>query len=151
MSVTAFETIRQALIAALAASPVLGPSMVTSGAKRQATNDMRKQVDVQLADAAGSYLLAGAGAPCEWQTDLVIQVKVRNAAGDEPDADLDALVQAVSEQLATLTPAALGATSIDLTPRWRWRLQEGTPPYAVAQRLVRVTHETVGAALAPRP
>lgn len=148
---TAFELMRLALVAALQQSATLGVAVVTDGFARQSTIDMIRQVDVQIADAKGSTPYAGTGAPREWDTVFLVQCKARNAPGDKPDTELDGLVQAVSEQLDTLDAAAIGALSIDLDPAWQWRSQDGIPPYAVARRLLRITHQTLGASLAPRP
>lgn len=151
MAATAFETIRQAVITALQASSVLGPVIVTDGMKAVSTIELIRQVDVQLADAQGRPTLAGASAPMDWNTVLLIEVKARRAPGDEPDAWLDSAIQAVSQQLATLDAAALGALSIDLDPRWQWGTEPGTPPYARARRFLRIQHRTTGSALAPAP
>jgi hypothetical protein len=147
---TAHTQVRNALVAALQQAPALAGGRITSGLKRPVVSEYPSRVDVQLVRSKGASLLAGDGAPRTWQTLLAVTALVRAAAGDTPDDDLDDLVQAVSERIALLSAPALGASSIALDPEITWGVVEGTPNFAMAQWKLTITHDTVGASLAPR-
>jgi hypothetical protein len=148
---SAFDQVRRAVEAALQQVPALQLALLSSGQELQAVFDRRVQVEVQLGETRGQRHLAGLGAPMRWDTALVIVLKVRAGAGDLADSELDDLVLATEEALPTLDLAALGASLADQEPQWRWARQEGPPPFATARRLLRITHETVGSGLTPRP
>lgn len=149
---TAFKLIQDALVALLAAPPVIVSGAVRAGFDgTSAVDQSTRQVEVRIVEAKGHTLLAGAGAPTTWDTLLTVSCKVRAAPGDEMDAALDEMVSLVHGRLAALAPAAIGAVAIDLDPVLRWGLVEGQPAWAVVQRRLTVTHETVGPGLAPRP
>ncbi|ACB34506.1 hypothetical protein Lcho_2240 [Leptothrix cholodnii SP-6] len=150
---TAFTLVRDAVAAAMAQAPALAGGRITGGLKRPAINEYPSRVDVQLVKSKGRYDLAGPGAPRTWVTLIAVTALVRAAPGDTPDATLDDLVLGISERLDTLSAAALGAQSIDLDPEVTWGVIEGgpnSPNFAMAQWKLAITHETVGASLAPR-
>lgn len=155
MALTAFEQLRQALVTVLMASASIPDGEVIDGRAVASTIDKLVEIDVQMADAKSTRNLAGANAPVDWDTDYVIEVRVRAATGDKPDALIEARMQAVNVALAALSITGLGVVDVDTDARWRWRNQAATAqqsaPRAVAQRLVRISHRTLGADLAPAP
>jgi len=149
---TAFKLIQDALTALLSAPPALVAGPVRAGFDGTGNVDQStRQVEVRIVEAKGHTRLAGAGAPRTWDTLLTVSCKVRAAPGDAMDDALDEMVGLIDDRLTTLAPAAIGATAIDLDPVLRWGLVDGQPAWAVVQRRLTVTHETVGTGLAPRP
>ncbi len=148
---TAFKLVQDALVAVLTAPPVIVP-VVRAGFDGTGNVDQStRQVEVRIVEAKGHTTLAGSNAPMTWSTLLTVRCKVRSAPGDLMDVALDEMVGLVHQRLAALAPAAIGATAIDLDPVLRWGLVDGQPAWAVVERRVTVTHETLGASLAPRP
>ena len=149
---TAFKLIQDALVALLEATPTLVAGPIRAGFDGSTSVDQStRQVEIRIVESRGHTPLAGAGAPRSWDTLFTVSCKVRAAPGDLMDAALDEMVGLIHGRLTTLAPAAIGATAIDLDPVLRWGLVEGQPAWAVVQRRLTVTHETVGAALTPRP
>lgn len=149
---TAFALIQAAVTAVLTAPPMLVAGPIRAGFDGNSTVDQStKQVEVKILKAKGVYALAGQGAPRRWETMLMVTYKVRASAGDLMDAPLDDMLALGEDRLAELTPDAIGALSIDLDPELAWGTEAGQPPFALVQRRMRITHETLGPGLAPRP
>jgi hypothetical protein len=147
MTTSAFAGLVAAVVAALSAPAIASNVRVSGGLKPPPDPAWPQRVDVQQVNAIGDQVLAGNGAPLDWETMLSITCLVRAAPGDEPDAPLDELLQAVSQRLGGLDLAALGATQWDMSPRINWGVLAAgaaTPAFAFVQRLLRVRHCTAG-------
>lgn len=148
---TAFALIQAAVTAVLSAPPMLVAGPIRVGFDgTTAVDQSTKQIEVRILKARGVYALAGHGAPRRWETLLMVTYKVRSSPGDVMDAPLDEMLGLGEDRLAELTPDAIGAISIDLDPELAWGTEAGATPYALVQRRMRITHETLGPGLAPR-
>jgi hypothetical protein len=148
---TAFKLIQDAVTAVLSAPPMLVAGPIRAGFDgTTAVDQSTKQVEVKIVKAKGVYALAGIGAPRQWETILMVTFKVRSSPGDLMDEPLDEMLGLGEDRLAQLTPASIGALSIDLDPELAWGVEAGSPPWALVQRRMRITHETLGPGLAPR-
>ena len=146
---TAFHQIVQGIIDALLVSPAIASGHVDRPRRHPVPAEWASHVEVRLARADGEWPYVGPNTPGQWTSAIAVDCYARANPGDQPDATLDALLDAVATRVRAITLSGLGV--IDVMPSlaidWDWA--EGATPQALASLQLVVKHDTRSAGLAP--
>lgn len=142
---SAFINLRDAAVAVLKAQPPLAAGFVHAGRAFPLPEDRREGIFVRLAPSNGDAPFAST-THVDWSTDLLVDVRVRAPAGQDPETTADALLEQVYQRLATATPPAAGAAWV-LNPTVAFDVDEADQTLGMAQLRLRINHRTADGSL----
>jgi hypothetical protein len=145
---SAFLQIRDAVGAALLASPALGGEdiPVFLGRYRPVPAEVDRAVNVRLVRTVGTVGGIDSG-PNDWQTYLQVEFHARST--DDPEAAVDAMLAAGFEAMAEVELAGLGPMDVLSQPEVEWESRESDAGHICAILTARVLHRTQGTNLNP--
>ena len=148
---SAFVQLVDVIAAAHAADTAFAGCTITSRLQALPPAGALRILDVRQVETRGTSRFSGH--PMDWETTIAITAKARAAGGDTPDDVLDAMLLASASVLSMLDVDGLAVMSWDADSRVRWGVQQDKPdqpPYAYAQRVLRISHRTDATTLAPQ-
>lgn len=143
---TAFQSIADALVAALLAGPALAGGRVYANRLRPLPAGQASAIVVRMEQSAARETVLGAH---DWDSQFVVECCARGATGADPAAAVDALLADAWARLAGINASALGAMSVALNPQIEWQYDEADTPVVCAAVRLLVQHRTPVATLNP--
>lgn len=140
---SAFRAIAQAIVAQLLAAPALADGHVSLPLRRPVPPEWASHIEVRCGLAGGAEPFVGGGnSPRMWQTQVAVDIYARASAGGSPEADLDALLEAVDARIRTLNLGALGVSQVGPDVQLEWDWQDGATPQELVTYQFTVRHDT---------
>lgn len=148
MSASAHLAIQQQLLAALTQSPALASGRVYANPVRELPDGTPTAITLttERSDATEATLHA-----LDWRTTYRVDCLATAAAGTEPAAAVDDLLQAAWQRLAALPAGANGLMRIAIDPAIVWDFAPGLTPQVAATIRVVADHRTTPTSLSPWP
>jgi hypothetical protein len=137
---TAFLSIPQAVVDALALAPAIAPGRVRIGRELMLPTEWPDAIDVALDSSRGQAVTLDGGV-LRWTSLVGLRLRVRAAAGVHGIQGPDALLAAVFSRLSGTVPAD-GAMQWQMQPDIRWEVEEADQTVTLCDLLLRVTHLT---------
>ena len=147
MSVTAFQQLANAMLAALQAAPAVAGGVVSKNRLRPLTALQNSGVVLRFKGATGQEVSLGV---IDWQSDFNVECYGRAVAPADPTDAADSLLALVWPRLAALNVESLGAMSVVVNPQIDWEEVEAETPMCCAIFRVQVLHRTNAESLTPR-
>jgi len=143
---SAFLELRDLVVNALLATPALCGGQVRAGRNTPVQTDVAAAINVALGASRGQ-MLDFEGLSMQWETEVMVSIYARAAAGVDADQACDPFLGLVWERLLALElpTGAMGAT---LDPAIQRDTDEADQTLGAAHLRLRITHLTTGAALA---
>lgn len=136
--------VRDAVAAALLASPALAGGRVVTNRRRPMADAVDSQIFVYLEDSEASRDVLG---QIDWRTRIRVECLARDVAGTSADDAADALATGVHDRLMADTTLAGAATDID-PKAMAWTEDEANTSLSACQQIFSVWHVTPDASIA---
>lgn len=136
---TGFQTIADAIEAALFAAPPLAGGRVYANRLRPLPEGVATALVVRLDKSEAIEVVLGA---LDWTSGFVLECYARGAGGTDPAEAVDALLGDAWARLAALDAGALGAMAIVINPSIDWQYDEADGPVVCASVTLQVQHRT---------
>ena len=139
---TAFHQIVQGIIDALLVSPAIASGHVDRPRRHPVPAEWASHVEVRLARADGEWPYVGPNTPGQWTSAIAVDCYARANPGDQPDATLDALLDATHQDLQARHPGPFLLLARHDVPRRQFvigareHLLDGRPAGRIADRCV---------------
>lgn len=144
MSGSKHIAVRDAVAAALLASPALAGGRVVTNRRRPMAQASASQIFVYLEDSEASREVLG---QIDWQTRIRVKCLARDVAGTSADDAADALAVGVHARL--MADPTLAGAAIDIDPKaMAWTEDEADTSLSACQQIFAVLHTTPDASIA---
>lgn len=137
---SAFLDLRDAVRALLAAPPALAGGFIHAGRAFPLPAETAQGIFVRLSRGAGQAPFAG-DTRVDWNTDIVVAMAARGAAGTDGEAAVDTLLAAVYARIAAAAPLG-NADHWTVEPAVAFEVDEADQTLGAAELRLRVRHRT---------
>lgn len=148
MSASAHLAIQQQLVAALTQAPALASGRVYANPVRELPEGTATAITLTTERSDGTAPTVHA---TDWRTTYRVDCLATAAAGADPAAAVDALLQAAWQRLAAVPAGANGLMRIAIDPAIVWDFAPGLTTQVAATIRVAVDHRTPANSLDPWP